>query len=69
MAWTTDHLAALEEAIASGELSVRYGDRMITYQSLREMRSLRTEMKAEIAAAAGRPRKRVFRLYQSGQGL
>jgi roadblock/LC7 domain-containing protein len=69
MAWTTDHLAALEEAIASGELSVRYGDRMITYQSLREMRSLRAEMKAEIAAAAGRPRKRVFRLHQSGQGL
>jgi hypothetical protein len=37
MAFTQAQLDALEEAIASGSLSVQYGDKKITYQSQAEM--------------------------------
>jgi hypothetical protein len=53
MAYTQSQLDTLEAAIASGVLTVHYGDRTVTYHSLAEMRALRGEMKKEIAAAAG----------------
>lgn len=69
MAFTQQQINALEAAIASGTLSVRYGDRQVTYQSLSEMRRLLRQMRAEAGAAAGqRPRRRTMRLYQSGSG-
>lgn len=69
MAFTQQQITALEAAIASGTLSVRYGDRQVTYQSLSEMRRLLRQMRGEIATAAGqRARRRSIRLYQSGTG-
>ena len=47
MAWTTEHITALESAIALGVRTVRYGDKETTYQSLGEMRKLLREMKVE----------------------
>jgi hypothetical protein len=48
--WTTADLAALDRAIATGALKIRFADgREVTYRSLAEMRSLRSE----IAAATG----------------
>jgi hypothetical protein len=37
MALTSSDLDALDRAIASGQLAVRIGDRMITYQSLSDL--------------------------------
>lgn len=68
MAYTTDDLTKIERAIAKGVLTVEYADRRVTYQSLDAMRRLRQEMRDELNAAAGTPRKRVIRLYQSGRG-
>lgn len=43
-AFTVKRLEALEEAIASGELTVKYSDKEITYRSLDDMLKARTIM-------------------------
>ncbi len=69
MAFTTEQITQLEGAIAAGVLSVRYADRTVTYQSLAEMRKLLKQMRCELGAAVGQPRRRrIVRLYQSGMG-
>lgn len=70
MAFTQEDLATLNEAISTGAQTVRYGDRTVTYHSMKEMLLLRNTMKAEIEAATGvtKPRRRTFRVYQSGSG-
>lgn len=50
--WTSEHLAALERAIAKGARRVEYGDQAVTYHSVDEMLRLRNTMRSEIAAAA-----------------
>ncbi|MFC6838609.1 phage head-tail joining protein [Xanthomonas theicola] len=71
MAFTKEQITALETAIASGTLSVRYGDREVRYQNLNAMRAVLTQMRGEVEGAAGvtpRPRRSTMRLYQSGTG-
>lgn len=69
MAFTTEQITQLEGAIAAGVLGVRYADRTVTYQSLAEMRKLLKQMRCELGAVAGQPRRRrIVRLYQSGMG-
>jgi len=48
MSYTAAQITALEKAIATGALQVRYGDRSVTYRSLDEMRSLLAEMKGQV---------------------
>lgn len=50
MAWTAAQIAALEAAIATGALTVRYADRTVTYRSLDEMLRLLEDMKDEVLA-------------------
>lgn len=67
MAWTNEQKAALEQAIASGVLTVRYADRTVTYQSTEAMLKVLKQMEAQINP---RPRRRMTtRVYQSGRGL
>lgn len=69
MAFTQTDVETLERAIASGQQSVQFGDRRVSYQTLGDMRDALREMRVEVAAASGAPpRKRVFRAYQSGTG-
>jgi len=67
MAYTTDHLAAIERAIASGVLSVRVGDVTTNYQSLAEMRALRDEMRADLGIQSDTRRSRIGYL-RTGKG-
>jgi hypothetical protein len=48
MAFTTEQLTALETAISSGQLSVRFNGREIRYQSTKEMIWLRDRMRGEL---------------------
>ncbi|WP_018261352.1 phage head-tail joining protein [Methylobacterium sp. WSM2598] len=49
MAWTTDDLDALNQAIATGASKVRFADgREVYYRSLAEMRSVRDEVAASL---------------------
>ncbi len=57
MAFTTTDLAAVDAAIASGELTIRAADgRTVTYRSMDELLKARAVMQAELAAATPRPR-------------
>lgn len=57
MAWTTDDVATLEAAIASGTLSVTFAagpggaTRSKTFQSLPEMRAALAQMRHEVFAS------------------
>ena len=67
MAWTTEQKTALEEAIASGVLTVRYADRTVTYQSTEAMLKVLKQMNAQLNP---KPRRRLTtRVYQSGRGF
>ncbi len=57
MAFTTTDLAAVDAAIASGELTIRAADgKTVTYRSMDELLKARAVMQAELAAATPRPR-------------
>lgn len=62
MAFTQSDIDAIDRAIASGELTVRHGDRLTTYRSVQELLAARDAMQAELAQQAGSrlsPRYRV----------
>jgi hypothetical protein len=45
MAYTTDHLLALETALAKGESSVTFQDRTVTYRSVADLKLAILEVK------------------------
>lgn len=65
MAFTSADLAAVEAALASGELSVQYADRRVQYRSIDELMRARETISKELDAAAGKRRPRSFRLNLS----
>jgi len=50
--FTQAHLDALNTAIASGELTVRYGDTTVTYRSLDELLRVRDMVKSDLQSSA-----------------
>lgn len=52
MAFTTTDLAAIDAAIASGELSVKFADRQVDYRSIDDLIKARNLIKVEIAKTA-----------------
>jgi hypothetical protein len=50
MSWTTADLTAIERAIASGELSVNFGDRSVTYRSIDDLVRARNIIKEAITS-------------------
>lgn len=52
MAYTTTDLAAIDAAIASGELTVRHNGREVTYRSLDELLKAKRTIEAELNAAS-----------------
>lgn len=62
MSWTSDDVTRLKAAIASGQLTVRMGDRQITYQSTEAMLKALAHIEAEVSQAAQKaPATRRFR--------
>lgn len=51
MALTSADIDALDRAIASGELTVRHGERLVTYRSIDELLRARAAILADLAAA------------------
>lgn len=47
-AFTQADLDALEQAIASGQMEVRIGDRKVVYRTLKEMLEIRTMMRSSL---------------------
>ena len=48
MTWTQTDLDAIEAAIASGELTVVYADKRITYRSIAELQEARRTIAAKV---------------------
>lgn len=67
MPWTPQQLDAIETAIASGELTVRFGDRTVTYRSMDELLQARGVIKEALAAEAGTTTDR-FSFAQTSKG-
>lgn len=51
MAFTTAQLTALEEAIASGELTVSYEGKTVTYRSMADLQKAYDMVKSALEAA------------------
>ena len=51
--YTLEQLNALDEAIASGTLTVEYADKKVTYRSQREMLDLRRLIMTELGLISG----------------
>jgi hypothetical protein len=67
MAYTQSDLDLLSKAITAGIKSVTYADgRRVEYQTLADMRALRSDMKEEVAAAmrTRQPRTTVGRVMR-----
>ena len=67
MAWTQLQLDAIEAAIASGELTVRFGDRTVTYRSMDELLRARAVVNDAVSAASGTTVDR-FSFAQTSKG-
>lgn len=67
MAFTQSNLDAVEVAIASGELSVSYEGKMVTYRSMDDLIKARDTIKAALATAQATPSVRVS-LVSSSKG-
>ncbi|MDI3259481.1 MAG: hypothetical protein QJR02_07270 [Sinobacteraceae bacterium] len=55
MAFTTDQLAALEAALASGQLEFRFGDRWVKYQTIADLRAAYELVKAQLQSSGALP--------------
>ena len=62
MAYTQAHLDALQQALASGELRVRFADREVTYRSVEELKNAIAIVKAGLEVSSG-TRIRQHRVY------
>lgn len=51
MAFTTTQLAAIEAALASGELTVEYDGKRVTYRSMADLVTARDLIRGELIAA------------------
>lgn len=51
MAYTTTHLAAIEAAIATGELTVTVDGRSVTYRSVSDLLKAKRDIEAGLIAA------------------
>lgn len=67
MAWTQAHLDAVEAAIASGELTVHFGDRTVTYRSMDDLFRARALIKDVLQSEAGTVPER-FSLARTSKG-
>jgi hypothetical protein len=63
MAWQQSDLNNIDAAIASAELTVRFGDRMVTYRSVAELLKARDAIVSSLAEQTGTVTKRHLRIY------
>lgn len=69
MAYTRSDLEAVNRAIASGLLEVKYGDKSVRYPSMADLIKAKQHIVAEINAHEGRRKPWVFRIRNKGKGV
>ncbi len=63
--YTSEHLQALREALASGEHRVTYDGKSIEYRSVADLKAAIAEVEATIARESGAPKSRQIRVTTS----
>lgn len=53
--YTADDLTAIEDAIKSGTLKVKYSDKEVTYRSLSELLMIRDLIRKDLGIVGGKP--------------
>ena len=66
MAYTLSQYQIITDAIATGALTVHYGDKTVTYRSLDEMIRIQTIMKNELFPAQNTNNGRKFASFSKG---
>lgn len=67
MAFTLEQLAALDESISGGALTVEYADKKVTNRSLADMLALRDLMRKELFPGDNKePRGRHYAQFSNG---
>lgn len=66
MAYTVEQLTALENSIANGSTTVKYGDKEVQYRSLNEMLRIVSIIKNELYPNAIKTNRRKF--VEMGRG-
>ena len=65
-AFTQAQLDRLERAISSGEMTVKYEDRQVTYRSLSDMLRIRDLMRDQLGVDQGDRRRRTVGIPNKG---
>lgn len=60
MAYTQADLDAIQEALASGALTVKHRDRQVTYRSLVELERVEAKIKAQLGQSGIRRNNPIF---------
>ena len=69
MSYTTEDLAAIETAIKSGTLRVKYADREVEYRSLDDLFRIRTAIRSDLGLIGDNGgRQRTYPEYGKGLG-
>lgn len=68
MATLQEQIAALNDAIASGEKQVALGAQQVTYRSISEMIVARNDLESRLATEEGRVKSKITKLYHAGRG-
>jgi len=66
MAYTMTQYQIISDAIASGALTVHYGDKTVTYRSLDEMIRIQTMMKNELFPSQNSNNGRKYASFSKG---
>jgi hypothetical protein len=66
MAWTTEHLATIEAAIAKETLRCQFGERMVEYRTITELLKARDAIKQAIRAAGGSTTRCTYATHSKG---
>lgn len=61
MAYTQADLDAIQEALASGALTVKHRDRQVTYRSIAELERVESKIKAQLGQAGTRRNSPIFK--------
>ena len=65
MTYTSEHLKALREALASGEHRVTYDGKSVEYRSVADLMAAIAQVEATIARESGVPKSRQIRVTTS----
>lgn len=68
MATLQEQIAALNDAIASGEKQVALGAQQVTYRSISEMIVARNDLETRLAKEEGQTKSKITKLYHAGRG-